>query len=154
MKKTNAIPGRRSPQTDRRFSLWFWLGLAGLVLVAGLGAAFFWYQSSASATTTEITTAAAYTRYQQGADLFLDVRTPEEWAQFHLQNSLLIPLAELPNRLNELPRDRNIVIVCRTGNRSLQAQGILQQAGFAQAVSMMGGLTGWQAAGYPVITEP
>lgn len=97
----------------------------------------------------EISVSEAYTKYQSGA-FFLDVRTQEEWNQLHAPNSTLIPLDQLPSRLNEIPKDKEIVVVCRSGNRSQQGRDILLNAGFTQVTSMQGGLTDWQAAGYPV----
>ncbi len=97
----------------------------------------------------EITVQEAYQKYQQGVFL-LDVRQPEEWQEYHVPNTTLIPLDELPDRLNELPRDREIVVICRSGNRSQQGRDILLEAGFAQVVSMSGGLKQWSALGYPL----
>jgi MYXO-CTERM domain-containing protein len=157
MKKAAAASKKyRSSRGDPRSSPWGWvlLGLMGLAVVGSLAYAIFLYQHPADTAAIEMTTAAAYSRYQTGADYFLDVRTPEEWAQAHLQNSSLIPLSDLSGRLSELPRDRNMVVVCATGSRSRQAQAILQKAGFAHAVSMKGGLTAWEAAGYPLVTGP
>jgi rhodanese-related sulfurtransferase len=157
MKKTAAASKKyRFSRGGQPSSPWGWaiLGLLGLAAVGSLAYAFFLYQHPADTSAIEMTTAAAYTRYQTGADYFLDVRTPEEWAQAHLPNSTLIPLADLSGRLSELPRDRNIVVVCATGSRSRQAQTLLQKAGFAHAVSMQGGLTAWEAAGYPLVTGP
>jgi rhodanese-related sulfurtransferase len=91
----------------------------------------------------------AYTLYQNGA-FVLDVRTVEEWNEFHAPNTTLIPLDQLASRLNEVPRDRQIVVVCRSGNRSQQGRDILLNAGFAQVVSMTGGLNEWRASGFPI----
>ncbi|HEX5942453.1 MAG TPA: rhodanese-like domain-containing protein [Anaerolineales bacterium] len=91
----------------------------------------------------------AYQMAQNGA-FVLDVRTVEEWNEFHAPNSTLIPLDQLPARLNEVPRDRQIVVVCRSGNRSQQGRDILLNAGFAQVTSMAGGLDEWRASGFPV----
>ena len=91
----------------------------------------------------------AYQMAQNGA-FVLDVRTVEEWNEFHAPNSTLIPLDQLPARLNEVPRDRQIVVVCRSGNRSQQGRDILLNAGFEQVTSMTGGLTEWRASGFPV----
>ncbi len=90
----------------------------------------------------------AYDLYKSGA-FVLDVRTQEEWNQFHIPNTTLIPLDQLPSRLNEVPRNRSIVVVCRSGNRSQQGRDILLNAGFQQVTSMEGGLTEWRASGYP-----
>lgn len=97
----------------------------------------------------EISVSEAFTKYQNGT-FVLDVRTQEEWDDFHAPNTTLIPLDQLPSRLNELPRDKEIVIVCRSGNRSQQGRDILLNAGFEQVTSMTGGLNEWRASGYPV----
>jgi rhodanese-related sulfurtransferase len=91
----------------------------------------------------------AYEMYQNGA-FVLDVRTVEEWNEFHAPNTTLIPLDELASRLNEVPRDRQILVVCRSGNRSAQGRDILLNAGFEQVTSMSGGLTEWRASGFPI----
>lgn len=107
-------------------------------------------------TTTMATTVSvdeAYELYQEGV-FFLDVRSPEEWNDFHAPNSTLIPLDQLPNRLDELPSDQPIVVVCRSGNRSQAGRDILLEAGFADVASMSGGLTEWVSQGYPSVSGP
>jgi len=96
-----------------------------------------------------ISASEAYSLYQNGA-FVLDVRTQEEWNEYHAPNTTLIPLDQLPSRLNEVPHDRQIVVVCRSGNRSQQAREILLNAGFEQVTSMSGGLNEWRAKGYPL----
>ena len=91
----------------------------------------------------------AYQLYQTGA-FVLDVRTVEEWNEFHAPNTTLIPLDQLASRLSEVPRDRQILVVCRSGNRSQEGRDILLEAGFEQVTSMRGGLNEWRASGYPV----
>jgi rhodanese-related sulfurtransferase len=87
----------------------------------------------------------------QGA-FILDVREPSEWAQFHIPGATLIPLGSLPNRLSEVPKDRQVVVVCRTGIRSAQGRDILLKAGFTKVTSMTGGMNQWQAQGLPIAT--
>ena len=91
----------------------------------------------------------AYSMYQDGA-FVLDVRTVEEWNEFHAPGTTLIPLDELASRVDEVPRDRPIVVVCRSGNRSDEGRDILLDAGFTQVTSMDGGLNEWRASGYPI----
>jgi rhodanese-related sulfurtransferase len=91
----------------------------------------------------------AYDLAQKGA-FVLDVRTVEEWNEFHAPGTTLIPLDQLASRLNEVPRDRQIVVVCRSGNRSRQGRDILLNAGFAQVTSMTGGLNEWRTNGFPI----
>ena len=91
----------------------------------------------------------AHEKYQAGA-FVLDVRTQEEWDEYHAPNTTLIPLDQLVARLNEIPRDREIVVVCRSGNRSQQGRDILLEAGFKQVTSMNNGLKEWRSKGYPI----
>jgi rhodanese-related sulfurtransferase len=90
----------------------------------------------------------AYSMYQEGA-FVLDVRTVEEWNEYHAPGTTLIPLDQLASRVNELPKDQPIVVICRSGNRSQQGRDILLQAGF-DATSVAGGLNEWRASGYPI----
>lgn len=75
----------------------------------------------------------------------LDVRQPEEEAEGRIPGALLIPLATLPNRLGELPIDREILVHCKAGGRSARAVAFLHQQGFAQAVNVSGGIDAWNA---------
>jgi len=97
----------------------------------------------------EISAEQAYQKYQSGA-FVLDVRTQEEWNEYHVPNTTLIPLDQLQARMSELPRDKEIVVVCRSGNRSQQGRDILLSGGFTQVTSMAGGLKEWSALGYPI----
>ena len=81
-------------------------------------------------------------RVAEGARL-LDVRTPEEFADRHIDGALNIPVSELSARLVELgPRDRPLVVYCRSGNRSATAAKILREAGFADVFDL-GPLSAW-----------
>ncbi len=106
-----------------------------------------------SQTIPEINAQQAYEKYQQGA-FILDVRQPDEWNQGHIANATLIPLDQLPQRVSELPRDREIVVVCRSGNRSREGTLILLENGFKQVSSMAGGVIDWSARGYPLVQGP
>jgi rhodanese-related sulfurtransferase len=100
----------------------------------------------------EVSVDEGYQMYQSGV-FMLDVRTQQEWDEYHAPNATLIPLDQLQSRLNELPKDREILVVCRSGNRSQQGRDILRSAGF-DAASMAGGLKEWYAQGYPVDGVP
>ncbi len=104
-------------------------------------------------TSVEIQPAQAYAKYQQGA-LFLDVRTQAEWDQFHIKGSQLIPLDQLQKHLSELPRDKDIVVVCLSGHRAQSGADVLLQAGFTQVSCLSGGMNAWVSAGYPVEGTP
>lgn len=80
--------------------------------------------------------------------LVLDVRQPEEFREVRLPQAKLIPLGELNARLNELPKDRAILCVCRSGNRSGSAARMLMHAGY-NVINLRGGLLAWEMAGLP-----
>jgi len=80
----------------------------------------------------------------------LDVRTPGEYAQGHIEGSALIPIDEIVKRLREVPRDRPILVYCAVGGRSSQVANYLGRAGFDRVYNMVGGLSGWQLRAYPV----
>lgn len=82
----------------------------------------------------------------------LDVREPNEYKAGHLLNSQLIPLGKLKERIGEIERykDAPVVVVCRSGNRSGIACGMMNKLGFTQAYNMAGGMLEWQKAKLPV----
>ena len=118
-----------------------------IFLIATLGG-----ESNAGGLPAFVSVDEAYQMYQEGT-FVLDVRTPEEWNEYHAPNTTLIPLDELATRVNELPKDQPIVVVCRSGNRSQTGRDILLQAGY-NATSMNGGLNAWRDSGYPIVSGP
>ncbi|MCU0502175.1 MAG: rhodanese-like domain-containing protein [Anaerolineae bacterium] len=97
----------------------------------------------------EVSVAEAAKKRDAGA-FILDVRTLEEWNEYHVPGSTLIPLDELPKRVAEVPKDKEVVVVCRSGNRSATGRDVLLKAGYPQVTSLAGGLTTWRSAGKPV----
>lgn len=88
---------------------------------------------------------------KQRSDLhLLDVREQDEWDAGHVEGAQHIPLGELGARLAEVPRDRVVVAVCRSGSRSDRAAKGLRQSGF-QAENLDGGVTAWKRAGLPLV---
>lgn len=83
-----------------------------------------------------------------GEIVIIDVREPEEFALGRIPGATLIPLGELAERTDEVPTDKPVVMVCRSGNRSAQAVQILQKAGFTNIHNMTGGMIAWTAEGY------
>ena len=143
------MPKSHKPSKKRKAArpnlTWPWVVLGiGIVAVA----AFFLLRLPTS-TPTEISVAQAYEKLQQGA-FFLDVRSQEEWGQTHIAKSILIPLDQLSSRLSEVPKDKDVVVICRSGARSREGMTILRDAGYTRAVCMTGGLLAWKAAGYPL----
>ena len=85
-------------------------------------------------------------RIDAGEDLYiLDVRQPEEEVEGTIPGAHLVPLATLPERLRELPVDREILVHCRSGGRSGRAVKFLRETGFPKAVNVAGGINAWNA---------
>jgi len=130
---------------------------AGLGIIVLLFAGIFLARPSAASSTAglprEISVADASAKRDAGA-FILDVREPDEWNQVHIPGATLIPLGELASRVNELPTDQEIVVVCRSGNRSQQGRDILISAGFEQVTSMAGGMNQWSSAGFETASGP
>ena len=126
-----------------KFSKWVQSAVVCGALAVSAGA---W----ADATSVDVKQGAAM--QSQGA-LVIDVREPNEYAESHAPGTTLIPLGQLESRLPELRAHQNqpVVLFCRSGKRSAQAQEILAKAGFTKAVNMEGGLNAWTKAGLPVV---
>jgi rhodanese-related sulfurtransferase len=107
-------------------------------------------QADALASSVDVKQAAAL--QSQGAFL-LDVREPDEFAEVHAKGATLIPLGQLPSRLNEIAQYKNkpVEVICRSGRRSARAVEILRNAGFAQVTNVEGGTNAWVDAGLPVV---
>lgn len=73
----------------------------------------------------------------------LDVREPSEFQSGHIDGATLIPLGSLASRLNEVPKDKPVVVVCRSGNRSGHATSLLLESGFKNVENMAGGMIAW-----------
>jgi len=82
----------------------------------------------------------------------LDVREDDEWAAGHAPDAVHVRLGELGARFGELPRDREIYVICRTGHRSAYAAQALAGAGLS-TINVADGMTGWAVAGRPMISE-
>jgi rhodanese-related sulfurtransferase len=84
--------------------------------------------------------------------LLVDVRELNEVAQvaFDVPSVVLMPLSELEQRFAELPRDRDLVLVCEVGERSLKATYFLMYQGYERVANMEGGLSKWARKGFPI----
>ena len=88
----------------------------------------------------------------QGDDvgaLIIDVREANEYAQIRAKGAVLLPVGRLNNRVKDLPRDREILLICRTGGRSANATQFLAANGFENVTNVSGGVMAWYNAGLP-----
>lgn len=75
--------------------------------------------------------------------IIVDVREKEEFAEGHIAGAQLVPLSEFQSRVNELPKDKKIVLVCLSGSRSSQAAAYMAQLGYKQLYNLTGGMSAW-----------
>ena len=82
--------------------------------------------------------------------ILLDVREPDEYAIAHIEGSRFIPLGTLESRLGELPKDKEILIHCKSGRRSARAVDLLLANGFTDVKNVSGGIDAWMQEGSPI----
>ncbi|MDV6376549.1 rhodanese-like domain-containing protein [Deinococcus arenicola] len=104
--------------------------------------------TKASSSFPTVTVGELKTVLDSGAYL-LDVRTPAEFAEGHIASAINLPLDQVEARANEVPADRPVYVICRSGNRSAQASAILSKVG-RDVRNVGGGMNDWITAGYPV----
>jgi hydroxyacylglutathione hydrolase len=88
---------------------------------------------------------------KHGAVTLIDVRNAVEWAGGHIDGARHVPLGSLSDRLDEIPRDRPIVVQCASGARSAIGASVLRRAGFERVINLTGGFGAWTKRGLPVV---
>lgn len=129
------------------------ISLAVVLLLVVLGVILLNQPEKTSTLPATISVSEAADRFAAGAFL-LDVREQSEWNEAHINGAVLIPLGQLSTRLSEIPTDQDVLIICRSGNRSAQARDLLRAAGYPNTTSIDGGMNAWITAGLPVVTGP
>ena len=110
-----------------------------------------WWRSVSGADTRLSATELQQALTAKTALYILDVRSAQEYTHDgHIAGAHLIPLGDLAGKLKQVPSDRMVVCVCRSGARSSAALAQLQQAGYTNIRNLAGGMMGWQARGLPV----
>ena len=111
-----------------------------------------WPAYAESAVTSNLTPKESFDLVGQRSDLFLlDVRTHGEYQQTRLEGARLIPIDQFVKRLNEVPKDRPILVYCAVGSRSAQVVSYLARQGYPEVYNMYGGIYSWSQNGYPVL---
>lgn len=86
--------------------------------------------------------------------LLVDIRERDEFMAVRVEGSLFIPMSQLGVRLDEIPKDRPVMLICASGSRSTSATAYLLQNGWEDVGSVAGGIDGWQRLGLPVKRGP
>lgn len=88
---------------------------------------------------------------KQTPDVYLlDVRTLGEYTQKRIKGARLIPIDQVQNRINEIPKNRPIIVYCETGMRSAQVSRYLDSLGYQSVSNLSQGIMGWQVRGFPI----
>ena len=113
------------------------------------------YKSTGEARFAELTAREAVKLIAEKKPLILDVRTPNEYYSGHIKGAKLIPLQQLDSRLSELKdyKEKDILVYCRSGNRSTVASQILIRNGFKKLHNLRPGIRGWESAGNKLVTD-
>lgn len=104
------------------------------------------------ASVPEIDVAELARRHAEGVYV-LDVRQPDEYEAGHVPGAVLVPLDQLEARQSEVPSDRSLLVICKSGGRSAKAVQVLNGAGY-DATNVAGGTMAWIDAGHPVAEGP
>ena len=100
---------------------------------------------------SEIDSASLQDKIAAGEDIHLvDIRTPAEVAQAAIPNAVHVPMHLLPLRMNEMPKDKDVVLYCRSGARSYHACTFLAQQGFDNVINLRGGIVAWARHGFKI----
>lgn len=91
--------------------------------------------------------------HETGKDIFIDVRTNDEWNAGHIAWFTHIPLNEIKNHLDEFKKHDRVFFICHTGGRSSMASETLKEAGVLNAHNVDGGMEEWIALGFPVVAS-
>jgi hydroxyacylglutathione hydrolase len=111
-----------------------------------------WHETGHEAgTIAKIDVASLASGVARGEVTVIDVRNRSEWEAGHLPGALHIPVGHLPGRLEEIPRDKPIVVQCESGSRSAIAASLLQKLGVEDVAEFRGGFVAWQLAGNEVV---
>ena len=93
---------------------------------------------------TDITPSEVAEKLEKGEEIVLiDVREPHEWNAGHIEGATHMPMNQVPQRLSEIPRDRDVVMICRSGARSGHVQHHLGQQGYTRVKNLVGGMQRW-----------
>lgn len=83
--------------------------------------------------------------------VLVDVREQAEWDEAHIEGAIFLPLSELEARFSELPKDKALILQCRSGKRSMNAAHFLAEKGYTDLTNLEGGILAWMDEGFDVV---
>lgn len=119
----------------------YWhLMLAAIILLSVVGYQYVMKIGIDQINTTEL---AEMLQQEKSGMFFVDVREVHEYKDGHIEGMVNIPLSVLQEEYHQIPQDKEVVIICRSGNRSMQAANILKDLGYTKLVNVTGGMLDW-----------
>lgn len=118
-----------------------WIRMCFMILAALIAAG---CSQSPAGASVDVSVDEALRLWQAKEAILIDVRTPAEYREGHIPGVANIPLDELEKRLGEIPKDKKVVLICRTGNRSAQGTRFLRSKGFDNVFNSTGGMSTWK----------
>ena len=128
------------------------LGLSGYVTSTSTASAKMVEAGGVSDLPVDLTAEVVQILYTKGEIEVVDVREPWEYGAGHIPGARLIPLDDLPTRLDAVPREACVVVVCERGIRSSSAQRLMANVGFDDVHNMVDGMEAWRQRGYDQVT--
>ena len=118
-----------------------WIRMCFMILAALIAAG---CSQSPAGASVDVSVDEALRLWQAKEAILIDVRTPAEYREGHIPGVANIPLDELEKRLGEIPKDKKVVLICWTGNRSAQGTRFLRSKGFDNVFNSTGGMSTWK----------
>lgn len=122
-----------------------------LFLAGTAGAALLLASSRSQAQSAVVTLDQARADSEAGRALLVDIREPDEHATGVASGARLLPMSQLPGRLSELPKDRPVLLICNTQNRSRATFDALRQRGYTNLQFVQGGMSEWARRRWPMV---
>ncbi len=124
-------------------------------LIALIGSILLLAGCSSSSSAIDLSVTEFSSKVAEAGVITLDVRTPGEYAEGHLEGAQLIDLqsGNFENEISSLDKNATYAVYCRSGNRSGQAVKVMQDAGFTSVFNMNGGVIDWANAGLPLVNN-
>ncbi len=126
------------------------IGLDRIVGYVGTNEVERWAASNVAGHLRQMTVSDLAERMRTGDVAVVDVRSPTEYSTDRLGGATNVPLGQLVERIDSIPRDRLVVVQCQSGGRSSIGASVLAEKGFENVADLVGGINAWKAAGYPV----
>ncbi|MEO8226911.1 MAG: rhodanese-like domain-containing protein [Gemmatimonadota bacterium] len=129
------------------------IGLDRIVGYVGTNEVERWAASNVAGHLRQMTVSDLAERMRTGDVAVVDVRSPTEYSTDRLGGATNVPLGQLVERIDSIPRDRLVVVQCQSGGRSSIGASVLAEKGFENVADLVGGINAWKAAGYPVLAS-